>query len=510
MLALPSDIKLAVIGAGTMGIGIAQVAAEAGHNVIIYDLDAAAIEKSLTALRQRVDGQLERGKRSADSARALLARFTPTTSLHDLADVGLVVEAIVENIQVKQTLFADLEAICADSTIFASNTSSLSITAIAASLRRPERFAGMHFFNPAPVLPLVEIVSGLATDQGVADTLYATAKAWGKSPVYTKSTPGFIVNRVARPFYAEGLRLLEEGAAEAASIDAIMRESGGFRMGPFELMDLIGHDVNYAVTESVFNAFYQDPRFKPSLIQQELLKAGFLGRKSGRGFYHYQLKNEPALATAKPEKAPSSVQLSGSHAVINRLAGLARAAGIHVAQLNDHAEAGKAYLLVDGVYLVLTDGLAATERAAKLGVQQLVTVDLSFNLDQAPRVALAKAEQCSVEALNSVVGFFQLLGKQVSVIADVPGMIVMRTVCMLANEAADAVHQQVANIEDVDVAMCKGVNYPRGPLRWADQLGIAQVYTTLKNLQASYGEDRYRPAFLLRKKYYAKSTFYSV
>ena len=285
---LPQQAIIAVVGTGAMGAGIAQVAAAAGHPVKLLDNRPGAAEKAVAGIRAQFAKMAEKGKLTAAAAQAAGERLIPVSSLADLADAALVTEAIVENLEAKQTLFSDLEAIVGADCIFGTNTSSISVTAIGAALQRPERLAGLHFFNPAPLMALVEIVSGLATDKAVADTLFATASAWGKTPVHAKSTPGFIVNRVARPYYAEALRLAQEGAADYATIDACCREAGGFRMGPFELMDMIGHDVNFAVTNSVWRAFYNDQRFLPSLIQQELVDAGFIGRKSGRGFYDYR------------------------------------------------------------------------------------------------------------------------------------------------------------------------------------------------------------------------------
>ena len=264
MSALARDTLIAVVGAGAMGAGIAQVAAVAG-------------------IRAQLAKMAEKGRLTAADAAAAGMRLIPAHEIADLAGAGLVVEAIVEDLAEKQALFADLEGIVGRDCILCTNTSSISVTAIGAALHHPERLAGLHFFNPAPLMALVEVVSGLATDRAVAETLFATAAAWGKTPVHARSTPGFIVNRVARPYYAEALRLAQEGAADCATIDAVMREAGGFRMGPFELMDMIGLDVNFAVTSSVWRAFVHDPRFLPSLLQRELVDAGRLGRKNGRG-----------------------------------------------------------------------------------------------------------------------------------------------------------------------------------------------------------------------------------
>lgn len=273
--AIQTSAHVGVIGAGAMGAGIAQVAALAGHAVLLYDLDARALDKAHASIAANVQRLIEKKKLDEAAGRAAIERVRIVTNLADMRTSALVIEAVAERLDVKRTLFTELEALIAPECILATNTSSISITAIAAPLQHASRVVGMHFFNPAPLMALVEVVSGLATSDAVAQTVYATAAAWGKKPVFAKSTPGFIVNRVARPFYAEGLRVLNEQGADAASIDAVMRDSGGFRMGPFELMDLIGHDVNFAGTQSVFNAYFNDPRFTSSLIQQELVNEVF-------------------------------------------------------------------------------------------------------------------------------------------------------------------------------------------------------------------------------------------
>ena len=275
-LALTSVVG--VVGSGAMGTGIAQVAAVAGHTVLLFDARDGAAQTACDAIRKVFTSLVDKGRMTSGQASAAASRLQAASLLNEFKQAALVVEAIVENLDAKQQLFASLEAIVSSDCVLATNTSSLSITSIGAKLKHPARLVGMHFFNPVPLMALVEVISGLATSPAVADCINATANAWGKLPVRATSTPGFIVNRVARPFYAEALRLLLEQAADPASIDAVMRESGGFRMGPFELMDLIGHDVNFAVTQSVFEAYYNDPRFTPSTIQNELLNAGFLGR----------------------------------------------------------------------------------------------------------------------------------------------------------------------------------------------------------------------------------------
>jgi 3-hydroxybutyryl-CoA dehydrogenase len=387
-----STTTVGVIGAGTMGSGIAQVAAQAGHATFLFDTRPGSVQQALAALRKTLDRLVEKGKLTSTAADELHARIRPAEDLKQLAGCGLVIEAIVEDLGVKKKLFADLEAITTPDAVLATNTSSLSVTSIAAACTKPERVIGLHFFNPAPLLPLVEVVPGLATDPALAAKASALMKGWGKVPVVCKDTPGFIVNRVARPFYGEALRIYEEGIADMATIDHALRSVGGFRMGPFELMDLIGNDINFAVTKSVFEAFFYDPRYKPSLTQQRQVEAGRLGRKSGHGYYRYD-----------QEQAQGQEQ------------------GQDVALLNAICE---------------------------------------------------------------------------------------RVVVMLINEAVDALHLGIAGRDDLDLAMTKGVNYPKGLLKWADELGPANCLTRLEALQAEYGEDRYRPSPLLRRMVREGRTFH--
>ncbi|PKO32649.1 MAG: 3-hydroxyacyl-CoA dehydrogenase PaaC [Betaproteobacteria bacterium HGW-Betaproteobacteria-7] len=499
---LPQQTVIAVVGTGAMGAGIAQIAAAAGHVVKLLDNRPGAAESAIAGIRAQFNKLADKGKLTPEAALAAGTRLVAAQQLADLADAGLVVEAIVESLEAKQKLYADLEAIVGADCIFGTNTSSISVTAIGAALKNPERLAGLHFFNPAPLMALVEIVSGLATDATVAETLFATAAAWGKTPVHAKSTPGFIVNRVARPYYAEALRLAQEGAADYATIDAAMREAGGFRMGPFELMDMIGHDVNFAVTNSVWRAFYHDQRFLPSLLQQELVDAGFFGKKTGRGFYDYRegaLRPGPQTETAQ---APAGkITLFGESAAAEALAERLETCSLSFSRAPESSDGRIAE--IGRAVLAITDGRSATQRAAESDIANLVLIDLALDYSKASRLAVAVAEQCEPAAAAAAIGLLQAAGFAVSRFLDVPGLAVMRTVAMLANEAADAVNQGVCSEVAADQAMRLGVNYPQGPLAWADQVGVAVIRDVLANLGASYGEDRYRISPLIQRAVFA-------
>lgn len=504
MSTLNENTIIGVVGAGTMGAGIAQVAANAGHNVYLYDNNVGAAQKGIDGVAKGLQRLIAKGKKTQQQVEEIIARITPCEQIEQLVDAGLVIEAIVENLQVKQLVFSQLQNLCAEDTVLATNTSSISVTSIAAGLDRPEQLIGMHFFNPAPIMKLVEVISGLATEPLIAEQVYQLAYSWGKKPVYAKSTPGFIVNRVARPYYGEALRVLQEGGTDCATIDTIMKESAGFRMGPIELTDLIGQDINYSVTCSVFDAFYHDQRFTPSLLQLELVNAGHLGRKTGRGFYDYNNPVNMQASTAEMVKAPTKIIAYGQSATVRALTELAKNANIAIEPIVEDNELNG--FKINGTWITQTDGRLASQYSAEECIDDCVFFDLALDYYTSTRMAVTKSMQCSEQALNDAVGFFQAIGKQVSIIKDLPGMLAMRTVCMLVNEGADAVNQQVCSIEAVDIAMQGGVNYPKGPMAWADQLGLENVIKVLDNMAQVYGEDRYRVSPLLSKYLYAKQS----
>ncbi|MFE9092786.1 3-hydroxyacyl-CoA dehydrogenase [Streptomyces sp. NPDC007264] len=496
MTALDLSSPVAVVGSGTMGQGIAQVALVAGHPVRMYDALPGRAQEAADAIGARLDRLVEKDRLTEAERDAARARLVPAGSPAELADCSLVVEAVVERLDVKQQLLRELEDVVGDDCLLATNTSSLSVTAIGGALRNAGRFVGLHFFNPAPLMPLVEVVSGFATDVTSATRAYETARAWGKTPVACADTPGFIVNRIARPFYAEALAVYEAQAADPATIDAVLRESGGFRMGAFELTDLIGQDVNESVTRSVWESFFQDVRFTPSLAQRRLVESGRLGRKTGQGWYGYAdgaERSEPHTAeTARP---PAYVVAEGDLGPAAELLQLIAEAGIGVRE--DDEDEGTCLVLPGGGRLVLADGQTSVE------FRDVVYFDLALDYRRATRVALSASQDTSPRALAEATGLFQALGKKVSVIGDVPGLIVARTVARIVDLAHDAVAKGVATEEDIDTAMRLGVNYPLGPFEWSRRLGRGWAHDLLDNLHARDPSGRYAPSLALYRRAHA-------
>jgi 3-hydroxybutyryl-CoA dehydrogenase len=493
------NTPILVVGAGIMGAGIAQVAAQAGHPVMLYDARPGAAQAALSRLETTFEKLVAKGKFSADDAALTLARIEPITSLDAAASAGLVIEAIVEELEAKRGLLQQLETIVADDCVLATNTSSISISAIANGLTHPQRLVGMHFFNPVALMKLVEVVSGMQTDPAVADAIFELSKSWGKVPVQARSTPGFIVNRIARPFYAETLALLQEQAATPAVLDACLR-AAGFRMGPCELMDLIGHDTNFAVTRSVYEANFFDKRYMPSLLQQSLVDAGQLGRKSGHGFYDYA---EPTVATESSHGAPQylpahrELRIHGTDNVAEHFARILDDRDCHYQHVGDSDWSG---LQIDAAQLRLTDGRPATQ----LG-EQVAVFDLPLTPGAGSQLAWSPSANADPQWIADATIWLGVLGFQPQFIADTPGLVVARTIAMLINEAADAVQQGVCSEADADTAMKLGVNYPAGPFEWLADWNSSAVIALLDSLDDYYHGERYRVSPWLRKHAWRKA-----
>jgi len=488
-----NGVPLLVVGAGIMGVGIAQVAAQAGHTVMLFDTRDGASTEAKDKLAKTLDSLVAKGKLSAEVAAQTLGRIDTISALTEAASARVVVEAIVENLAIKRGLFQQLEAIVAPDCVLATNTSSISVTAIANGLQHPGRLVGMHFFNPVPLMKLVEVVSGLQTDAAVAAAIFDLSKAWGKVPVHARSTPGFIVNRIARPYYAETLALLLERAATPAVLDACLR-SAGFRMGPCELMDLIGHDTNLAVTQSVYEANFYDKRFMPSLVQREMVDGGLLGRKSGRGFFAYG-EGAAAITPENIESMPLPtarlLRVHGQGSLAQALAGALEKTGqafLHV-PVSDWLG-----LEIDGAQLRLTDGRTASQMGADVAV-----FDLPLTVGGGAALAWAPSLQATPTWTSTAARWLAALGFKPQRIADVPGLVVARTLAMLINEASDAVLQGVCTPEGADAAMKLGVNYPAGPFEWLAQWNAATVITLLDALDTHYRGERYRVSPWLRR-----------
>ncbi len=487
---IDSNSIIGVVGAGIMGRGIAQVAARAGHKVILYDSWDGAVENAMKINEKELSRLVQKGKISQDFKNKTISLINPSKNIEDLAPCDLVIEAIIENKEIKQEVFKKLEEVC-DDVIIASNTSSISISALANGLKKPQNVIGMHFFNPAPIMKLVEVIYGLQSDKDLVKQVYDLATSWGKKAVYVKSSPGFIVNRIARPFYAEALRVYEEGVSSFSTIDEVLRSGGKFRMGPFELMDLIGNDTNYSVTESTFNSYYQDPRFKPSLTQQEFSQAGLLGRKSGEGFYKYiEGKKEDKDKLSKVQASNidiSKISICGDLGLANSLINLFEDVGIEVEKKD-----GEGYILFNDIKLFLANGKMASQISKQLGEKNIAQFDFCLDYENTENICIATSLLANEDISSHIAALFKKINKDTLLIKDSPAMIVARTITMLINEASSTVTNGICDEKSANIAMENGVNYPIGPFKWANKIGIKSVLEVLDNLENFYKDTRYR------------------
>jgi 3-hydroxybutyryl-CoA dehydrogenase len=484
-----------VVGAGAMGSGIASVAARAGHQVVVADADAGRVPAAIDKIEADWRKAAARGRMEEGEVTAARGRLTAASSLEDLGRCGLVVEAIIEDLTAKVELFSALERLVGDDAVLATNTSSLSVNAIGAALTRPERFAGLHFFNPVPAMRLVEVVSGLSTADEVAAALERLMPQWGKTPVRCASTPGFIVNRVARPFYGEGFRALAEGLAAPEVIDAVVRDGGGFRMGPLELADLIGHDVNRSANRSVWSALGNDPWFRPSLLQDELVAAGRLGHKTGRGFYdHEGSPAQPVSLTG--ERGALSAPAALDDPVLVELVEQWRERGLEVG--SDDTLPGDV-VAVHGVPMAASDGRTALQRSQDMGVDELLVLDAVAGVANRKAVGVTSSADHVTAAVERLAGALSEADIATYWCADVPGLVLSRTVAMLVNLAVEAASAGVASAADIGLAMRTGVNYPQDLFAWGDMQGVDRILTVLDTLQLQHQDGHFRPCAELRR-----------
>ncbi|GBD42782.1 3-hydroxyadipyl-CoA dehydrogenase [bacterium HR40] len=486
-----SDLTLGIVGTGTMGRGIAQVAAEAGCQVLLCDARAEAVAAARDELARIWQRLAERGRLDRGRAGALPGRLAEARGLGELAPCDLVIEAIVEDLEAKRQLFRDLEAVVRDECVLATNTSSLSVTAIAAVCRRPERVAGFHFFNPVPLMRVVEVIDGLLTAPSVGEALAGLARRFGHRPVRVRDMPGFLVNHAGRGYTTEALRILSEGVADEAEIDRVLREAAGFRMGPFELLDLTGLDVSVPVMEQIYHQFYEEPRFRPVPILRRRLEAGLLGRKSGRGFYRYREgRAEVRAPEPPPQLRPAKVWVAPlAHAT--RVRELVRRLGAEVVE-------GRAP--EDGLLVVapVGDDATTTARAFSLDARRVVAIDPLCGLDSHRTLMTTPATDPEIAAQAR--GLFAADGVPVTCVHDSPGFICQRVLATIVNIACEIAQQRIAAPADIDEAVGLGLGYPKGPLAWGDELGAETVMAILQALQRITGDPRYRPSLWLRRR----------
>jgi 3-hydroxybutyryl-CoA dehydrogenase len=517
---------IGVLGAGTMGAGIAQLACRSGAETLLYDPIPEALEKGLGKARDGLRKEAARGKLSEQEAADASERLHPATELQALAHCDLVIEAVPERIELKHELYRALEGIVAGDCVLASNTSSLLVTAIAAAAEKPERVVGMHFFNPAPVMRLLEVVAGEQSSDAALTLAHATGEAMGKTVIRASDGPGFIVNRCNRPFGLEALRLLQERMSDIETIDRIVRMEGGFRMGPFELMDLVGVDTGFEISKSFYSQSFGEPRWRPSMIAERYVAAGLHGRKSGRGYYDYEaLAGGGTYREADPEplQAPAGdaegvVVISGESVLAEQLRGAAAAAGYEVRGPHQPSGGVLPSLIVecDRVPLDFQSDPQVDESHPEGGAARLLlcaqgslgALDpagsaVGFHVlppfDDAKLVELTRSESSSPLAAERAERFLATLGKHVAWVGDAPGLVLGRIVCQIINESAFALGEGVGAARDIDLGMVLGLSHPRGPFEWADRIGLDHVLDVLQALCSEYREERYRPAPELRR-----------
>lgn len=487
---------IAVVGTGAMGRGIAQIAAQAGSTVTLYDQQPAAIAAAQQSIAEQWDRQVEKGRLDATTAAAHKARLRAATGLKDLADCDLIVEAIVEKLEVKAALFAELEDIVRADAVLASNTSSLSITAIAARLQRPQRLAGYHFFNPVPLMKVVEVIAGLKTDPAVCTALSDYARQMGHTPVLAQDTPGFIVNHAGRGYGTEALRIVSEGVADFVTVDRILRDQAGFKLGPFELMDLTALDVSHPVMESVYHQYYEEPRYRPSVITAQRLAGGVLGRKTGEGFYRYtngkaEIAPEPP-APQVGELPPVWVSTRATRRA--ELYQLLKDLGARIE--TGQSPSPQALTLVAPLGFDVST-VAVVER---LDPTRTVGIDLLIEDAATKRRVLATNPATRADMRDAAHALFARDGKAVSVIRDSGGFVTQRVVATIVNIASDICQQRICTPADLETAVTLGLGYPLGPLAMGNRYGPTNVLEVLFNLQTVYGDPRYRPSPWLRRR----------